>query len=61
MTQNSVSSVPSTPAGVNGANAASYLAEIEYLESELVDKQQTIKYAESRIRHLKVIGRLIAQ
>uniref|UniRef100_A0A0N5AC60 Uncharacterized protein n=1 Tax=Syphacia muris TaxID=451379 RepID=A0A0N5AC60_9BILA len=53
MTQNSVSSVPSTPAGVNGANAASYLAEIEYLESELVDKQQTIKYAESRIRHLK--------
>ena len=53
MAQSTLGSLPTTPLGMGGS-VVSHLSEIEYLESELAEKQQIIKYAESRIRQLKV-------
>lgn len=46
------SSTPTTPTAPGGS-IASHAAEIAYLETQLAEKQQLLKWADSRIRQLK--------
>lgn len=53
LNQQNMSSAPSTPTSA-GASFATHAAEIAYLEAELSERQKALKWADTRIRQLKV-------